>query len=59
MKGALFGAAIATLALAGCDGPSLSQNQRDEVQDIADDATEDNSARLDELESRVSELESR
>lgn len=45
------------LLLAGCGGPSLSENQQAEVRDIADDVSDANDAalrtRLDELEAKL------
>ena len=49
------------LILTGCDGPSLSDKQRDEVGDIAGDVTVDmidDSSRISELEARIEQLES-
>lgn len=44
----------AILLLGSCGGPSLSDKQKDEVADIADDAAPDTSS----LESRIDQLES-
>lgn len=44
------------LALASCDGPSLTDKQRDEVSDICGDVA---SEAISDLESRVSDLEAR
>jgi outer membrane murein-binding lipoprotein Lpp len=46
----------AALLLAGCGGPSLSENQQAEVRDIADDVSDANDAAL---RSRIDELEAR
>ena len=49
------------LILAGCDGPSLSDKQKDEVGDIAGDVAVDmidDSSRISELEARIEQLES-
>ena len=49
------------LILAGCDGPSLSDKQQDEVGDIAGDVAVDmidDSSRISELEARIEQLES-
>lgn len=51
------------LALTACEGPSLTDKQKDEAGDIAGDAAVDMIAdsglegRLDDLEARVDELE--
>lgn len=56
-------AVVATLLLGSCfDGPSLTDKQRDEVEDIAGDAAADAIAedgKVQELESRIAEIESR
>lgn len=44
------------IALTSCDGPSLTDKQRDEVSDICADVA---SEAVSELESRVSDLEAR
>jgi hypothetical protein len=51
-------AVVAALLLGSCDGPGLSDKQRDEVEDIADAVAGDND-KINELESRISEVESR
>jgi hypothetical protein len=48
------------LALCGCDGPSLTDKQRDEVGDIAGDVAYDTVTeheKVKELEARIDELE--
>lgn len=58
-------AAIMLVGLAGCGGPTLSKNQRAEVENIAEDfadgAASDAAANVDnsELESKIDNLESR
>lgn len=55
-------AIAATLLLGSCGGPGLSENQRDEVGDIAGDVAGDviaDDAKVRELESRVEAIEQR
>lgn len=55
-------AALAVLFLASCSGPSLSDRQRDEVTDIADDVADSaisDNEKVRDLESRVEALESK
>ena len=49
-------AAIGLLLLGSCDGPSLSEKQRDEVEDIADSVVSDND-KVHELQGRIEALE--
>ncbi|MBK7163126.1 MAG: hypothetical protein IPH79_11850 [Sphingomonadales bacterium] len=59
------GVIIIALGLSSCGGPPLSDNQRAEVENIAEDfadgATSDVASRVDnsELENKIGELESR
>lgn len=51
---------FAALALFGCDGPSLTEKQQDEVDDIAEASAHDaikEDDRINDLESRIAELE--
>jgi polyhydroxyalkanoate synthesis regulator phasin len=51
---------IAALALGSCGGPKLSQNQREEVSDIAEAEALDaipGSSKIQELEERIAALE--
>lgn len=55
-------AAVAVLLLASCDGPGLSNKQRDEVGDIAGDVAGDvvsDDSKVRDLESRVEAIEQR
>lgn len=47
---------LLAVGLSACGGPSLSENQQEEVRAIADDISDANDA---ELRSRIDELESR
>lgn len=49
-------AALALLLLGSCEGPGLTDRQRDEVDDIADAAVSDNE-KVKQLDERVSALE--
>lgn len=53
------GVIIATVLLTGCGGPSLSDNQRSEVQSIAEDFADASTDYVDtsEIESRLDNLE--
>lgn len=51
-------AVAAALLLGSCDGPSLTEKQRDEVEDMADDVVTD-SEKVRGLESRVEAIEQR
>jgi hypothetical protein len=55
MKRMMIGIALFTAA---CSGPSLSEKQRDEVDDVAEAAVSE-SAKVRDIESRIDELEAR
>ncbi len=53
---------VLLLLLSGCDGPSLTDKQRDEVEAIASDTAIDqidDSSRVSDLEARIEDLEAK